>query len=243
MDWCRLSTRYYFDGAILRAGEPAEVLFLRCLAYSGSEETGGRVPKHVLPLLTPSKTRARLTALLREQLLVEDGDDVVIRSWSRHQEALDAESDRRRRDRERKAAVRQAERDAARTSAEVSADCPRTVLPESARKEVEVQEKEQKTSGASLPDRFDEFWEIYPKRVGRGQAVKAWKAALRKTDADTVLAGVTAFAESVAGKDPTFIAHPSTWLNGERWTDDRSHLRVVANGSTGMTLEQQRRRL
>lgn len=110
MDWCRLSTSYYLDAALLRAGEAAEVLFLRCLAYSGSQETGGRVPLGALQLLTPTRTQQRLSALLREQLLVEDGADVLIRSWDRHQEALDAEAHRRKGDRERKARQRELER-------------------------------------------------------------------------------------------------------------------------------------
>ncbi len=106
MDWCRLTTNYYLDGALLRAGEAAEVLFLRCIAYSGAQETRGLVPKHVLPMLTPAKTQPRLAALLREGLLVDEGDHVRLRSWDRHQERLDAESERRRKDRERKVAER-----------------------------------------------------------------------------------------------------------------------------------------
>lgn len=154
MQWCRLSTSYYLDGALLRAGEAAEVLFLRCIAYAGAQETRGRVPCHVLPMLTPTKAKPRLAALVREQLVAVDGDHVVIRSWDRWQESLDTESERRRKDRERKARKRQEELDKERTgpqpvptpsssdSADDSAEVPRTVHPESARKEVEV-EKEQ----------------------------------------------------------------------------------------------------
>lgn len=144
MDWCRLSTSYYHDGAVLRAGEAAEVLFLRCIAYSGAQETRGRVPKRVLPMLSPTRTSARLKALLAEDLLVDDGQDVLIRSWDRWQEALDSESERRRKDRERKRADREAAKSED-TSVDSSEDIPRTVQAKSARIEVEVEEEKSST--------------------------------------------------------------------------------------------------
>jgi hypothetical protein len=111
MDWCRLGTGYYRDPALVRAGEAAEVLFLRCLAYSGEQESRGRIPKNAIPMLTPSRTQLRLKALIQEDLLVEDGNDVLIRSWEEWQEALDSESERRRKAREKKARQRAAERE------------------------------------------------------------------------------------------------------------------------------------
>lgn len=119
MDWCRLKTTYYLDPSLLRAGEAAEVLFLRCIAYSGNQESHGRVPLAALPLLCPVKTQPRLDALLREGLLSREGDDVLIAGWEHHQAALDAEVLRRRKERDRK-------REARKTSAETSADSPGT---------------------------------------------------------------------------------------------------------------------
>jgi len=67
---------------------------------------------------------------------------------------------------------------------------------------------------------FDKFWQSVPRKVGKGQARKAYRAALKKTDAETIQIGIEKFAASVIGKDPTYIAHPSSWLNGERWDDE-----------------------
>lgn len=143
MDWCRLGTSYYLDEAVLRAGEAAEVLFLRCLAYSGARESRGRIDKAALPLLAPVKTKARMDALVREGLLVDEGDAVLIRRWDEWQEALDSESERRRKDRERKRADRAAVRAA---SSDVSADNPRTIRTLNPRIELEVEEELQTTS-------------------------------------------------------------------------------------------------
>lgn len=180
MDWCRLSTGYYLDAELLRAGEPAEVLFLRCLAYSGAQESRGRVPKHVLPLLTPTRTKARTSALLDAGLIVEDGHDVVIRSWSRWQESLDTESERRRRDRERKAAERAAARDTVPgqskdASADESTDSPHSVRPKKPRKEVEVEEEKDLTPpqpSVVAPPRSTRIPDVFPITP----AMTAWAA-------------------------------------------------------------------
>lgn len=69
-------------------------------------------------------------------------------------------------------------------------------------------------------DRFDEFWGCVPKKVGKGQARKAWNAALKKADADAIIQGMRSFAKQREGQDHQFTAHPATWLNGERWLDE-----------------------
>jgi hypothetical protein len=70
----------------------------------------------------------------------------------------------------------------------------------------------------AVADRFDEFWSAYPRKVGKGQARPAWKRALGKTTADAIIAGAVAYAHD-PNRDESFTAHPSSWLNGERWND------------------------
>jgi hypothetical protein len=73
----------------------------------------------------------------------------------------------------------------------------------------------------SKRDRFDEFWSEVPRKIGKGQARKAWTAALKKADADTIITGIRRYAAERRSEDPKFTAHPATWLNGERWEDER----------------------
>jgi len=75
--------------------------------------------------------------------------------------------------------------------------------------------------------KFDQFWAAYPRKKGKGQARTAFEKALTKTDIDTILAGVEAYKEHEDMYDPQFIAHPSTWLNGERWEDEHVEVKVV----------------
>ena len=70
-------------------------------------------------------------------------------------------------------------------------------------------------------DRFDEFWSEVSRKIGKGQARKAWTAALKKADADTIITGIRRYAAERRSENPKFTAHPATWLNGERWEDER----------------------
>jgi DNA-binding Lrp family transcriptional regulator len=70
-------------------------------------------------------------------------------------------------------------------------------------------------------DRFEEFYAAYPRHVGRGQAERAWKTAMRaKADPQVLIDAAGAYAVYRRGQDKTFTAHPATWLNGKRWLDD-----------------------
>ena len=66
---------------------------------------------------------------------------------------------------------------------------------------------------------FEEFWQTYPRKVGKGAARKAFTAAMLKTTASVVL---QALASQQFGSRERFIPHPSTWLNEERWLDEVS---------------------
>ena len=76
------------------------------------------------------------------------------------------------------------------------------------------------TSPADAADgAFDEWWQAYPRKVGKGQARKAYTTALRKASDTVLLDAAREFAKRTKDADPKFIPHPATWLNGERWTD------------------------
>jgi len=78
-----------------------------------------------------------------------------------------------------------------------------------------------------INEQFNQFWSVYPRKKGKGQARKAFEKALEKTDLQTILDGVHAYVANDVMDDPQFIAHPSTWLNGERWEDEYGEVREV----------------
>lgn len=83
----------------------------------------------------------------------------------------------------------------------------------------EKRREEKRRDTAASGEEFDLFWAKYPRKIGKGQAVKAWRAATKKADAPTILGGLDAHLPIWAHTEEKFIPHASTWLNGERWED------------------------
>jgi hypothetical protein len=76
-------------------------------------------------------------------------------------------------------------------------------------------------------DGFEEFWQGYPLKVGKGAARRAWAKAITKASPEKIIAAVRRYAvcetaRMTAGDNPDFryTAHPATWLNAERWDDE-----------------------
>jgi len=75
------------------------------------------------------------------------------------------------------------------------------------------------------PDGFSAFWKSYPKKVGKGAAVKAWVKQGLSTN--QFVQGRIAVALEWQSKqrswredDGKFVPHPSTYLNRWQWEDE-----------------------
>lgn len=71
-------------------------------------------------------------------------------------------------------------------------------------------------------DLIEEIYQAYPKKVGKGSAIKAIKKAIKTIDPNELLEIVKIYSTKVDGQDKKFIPHPSTWFNDMRWEDDQS---------------------
>lgn len=72
----------------------------------------------------------------------------------------------------------------------------------------------------TIPDDFEEFWSLYPRKVAKPNAQKAYLKSRKKgATHEEIIDGLRKYIASVAGKDPTYIAHGASWLNAERWKD------------------------
>jgi len=111
-----------------------------------------------------------------------------------------------------------------------------------------------KSPKGTYPKSFEAFWALYPLKVGKEAALRAWTRAgerLRKSGFSSqeavgrMFLAVEEFARSPVGRGD-FCPHPSVWLNQGRYDDDRSawqksgehHARKsqgpnANNGSTG----------
>lgn len=82
---------------------------------------------------------------------------------------------------------------------------------------------------------FNEFWSLYPRRVSKRTAQKAWDKETKQTAPEIILAGLRRQLPHLASRDVQFIPHASTWLNQGRWEDEiqpvQSKKRTVADAA------------
>jgi hypothetical protein len=67
---------------------------------------------------------------------------------------------------------------------------------------------------------FEEFWNHYPRKVGKTAAAKAFYKATDEVGVGVLLAKVLKFAHDPNLPPQQFIPHASTWLNEGRWNDE-----------------------
>ena len=81
--------------------------------------------------------------------------------------------------------------------------------------------RERKTAPDWLPERFERFWESYPRGEGKQKAIQSWDRL--KPDEDLLRAmalGLMRQLKSDDWKRGIGIPHASTWLNQRRWEDE-----------------------
>lgn len=224
MDWVKLATRYYLDPAVASLPDAdTELLFVRGLAYAGSEETGGFIPEVIVSsLIRRRRYGAAVEALIARSLWVPSTGDggqpgYRIRRWGDWQEELDALARRRASDRERKRKQRQGERESAQVeevsrdvSAEMSRDRPQPIEVE------EERDKPKKTSSSSgaratrLPDDF----EVTPELV-------AWaRREVPDVDGRRETERFVNYWRGAGGAKARKVDWPATWRNWMLRADD-----------------------
>lgn len=88
------------------------------------------------------------------------------------------------------------------------------------------------TKTVEEPDGFDSFWQIYPKKVAKPAALKAFKSAKINGHLPDVLQDIAQKTESESWtkNNGAFIPNPSTYLNQRRWEDldnEPTHIGVI----------------
>lgn len=71
----------------------------------------------------------------------------------------------------------------------------------------------------SPDDLFEMFWKSYPRKIDKKKAKRAFLKALKSATVAEIGGGLKRWKPYWAVRDPEFVPHPTTWLNGERWND------------------------
>ena len=79
---------------------------------------------------------------------------------------------------------------------------------------------------------FDEFYKLYPRKVGRVVAQRCF-TKLNKRDKQLAYDGLLKYIRFWESNktEKQFIPHPSTWLNQKRWEDELEDLKEVVEQS------------
>ena|ERR1051326_1716361 len=66
---------------------------------------------------------------------------------------------------------------------------------------------------------FNEFWALYPRKVGKLAAKKAWDKTRPTRELFEKMKATLAW-QIETWDDPQFIPHPRTWIAQGRWDDE-----------------------
>src|SRR5699024_8893201 len=69
-------------------------------------------------------------------------------------------------------------------------------------------------------DAFSEFWSVYPRKVAKADARKAFKTALKQADVDDIIAGARRLRDDPNLPEKKYIPYPGKWLRAEQWEDE-----------------------
>ena len=83
---------------------------------------------------------------------------------------------------------------------------------------------------------FDLFWEQYPRKTAKAAALKAWAKLKASSELiDTIMHDIANRKQNDhQWRDPAFVPHPATYLNGQRWTDEVVKAPVLTNQKSGV---------
>ena len=74
------------------------------------------------------------------------------------------------------------------------------------------------------PPGFADFWDAYPRKVGKDKARAKWVQACKRADPDTIIQALhdalAASGAMLGATEARYIPYPTTWLNQGRWQDE-----------------------
>ena len=81
-------------------------------------------------------------------------------------------------------------------------------------------------------DMFSQFWELYPKKAGKGDALISWKKVCKlskkeRPTLETIKIAVQEQKKTLQWQDKQYIPNAETWLNNKRWLNDPEEMDAI----------------
>lgn len=84
---------------------------------------------------------------------------------------------------------------------------------------------------------FTGFWAVYPRKVGKPAALRAYRSARKRAVMQDIADGLRAQLPDLTRRESPLVPHAATWLNQDRWADDPAHAAQAAPGSQNFYLD------
>ena len=207
MTWIKIDDTLPNNPKILPLSDGAFRLYIEGLCYANQYLTDGFLTEAVLRRLDSGDYRKELTEAC---LWIECLDGMQINDYTEHQTSKADVEEKRKQSRDRVTRYRE------KSNADVT------------QPEYRIQNTETEVTTSS--NKFDEFWSIYPRKVGKRDAENAYKRALKLVTSEEILEGAKRYATDPNRVDQ-FTAHPATWLNRGSWADQPLPPRTPQNGA------------
>jgi hypothetical protein len=199
MTWIKLDDTLPNNPKILPLSDKAFRLYIEGLCYANQYLTDGFLAQAVVNRLDNGNACQELIdAGLWVQIQSQIQSGIQIHDYCEHQTSRKVVEEKREQVRNRVTRYRE------KSNAVVT-------TPET--------ETETETETDKRKDMFDDFWKIYPLKVGKGAALKAFLKAVRTTDADIIIKGAERYKLD-PNRSQGYTAHAATWLNAHRWLDE-----------------------
>jgi len=192
--------------------------YLESIVYAARNFTDGLIDRRILHQRWSDSVIKELTTNDENpSWIMLDNGDVQIYAFCDWQ--MTAEKRKEIQEKKRNAGIKSGE---ARRQTNTTRTGVQQVFEQNANKkelELEVEQEKIKPLAIASP-LFDEFWQLWPRREGKANAVKAWQKAVRKISEAELVEKARAYVTSPTVPAKQFVPHAATWLNGERWNDE-----------------------
>ena len=211
MTWIKLDDSLPNNPKILPLSDGAFRLYIEGLCYANQYLTDGYLANAVLIRLDQGNNRDEL---VWAKLWIESEDGICINDYTEHQSSKADVEAKKEQVRDRVTRYR------TKSNAVGNADVTLS--------ETEYRNRIQNTD----TEAFDRFWSVYPRKAGKQDAQRSFERALKVATLDEILAGAQKYADD-PNRVAQFTAHPSTWLNQGRWSDEPLPRRTAEDARRG----------
>jgi len=214
LEYFRVQSNIAFDNDLEHVSDAAFRTFIELIGIAAHDLSDGQVANdRVMKLCNTADVSSALHELNDAKYIRWNTDEVVIKEFTNYQRSRQETLDLRGKNRDRVRAYRT-------MSKTLHTDYTRE-QSKSKTKSKSKSNKSKKTPPMVPPlGDFNAWYKLYPRKVARAAAERAWAKAVKKVEAEKIVAGLEHQLSALKAKDKEYIPHPATWLNQERWDDE-----------------------